>query len=72
MNARHQADVNERVLEQLQLAHQIILNALAVMTAEQKRLWSQANTKAGMHPEDGIAGSEARLKAIAKATWGQS
>lgn len=72
MNARHRPDVNAAVLEQLQLAHQIILNALAVMTSEQKARWGRANVAAGMDTEDGITGYHARQKVIERATGSTS
>lgn len=70
MNARQKIaqSVDMQVLEQLQLAHQIILNALAVMTLEQKMRWAKANAEAGMNTEDGITGYHARQKVIARAT----
>lgn len=72
MNIRHRHDVNAAVLEQLQLAHQIILHALAIMTADQKREWAKKNADAGMDTEDGITGFHARKAVIERATGGAS
>lgn len=72
MNARHKASIDAQVLEQLQLAHQIILHALAIMTADQKREWAKKNADAGMDTEDGITGFHARKAVIERATGNAS
>jgi hypothetical protein len=72
MNASTKPDVHAQVLEQLTLAHAVILNALALMTSEQKTRWNKANVSSGVHCEDGITGADARQKVIARATWEQT
>lgn len=72
MNARHKASLNDQVLEQLQLAHEIILHALTLMTADQKREWAKKNADAGMDVEDGITGFHARKSVLDRATGGAS
>jgi hypothetical protein len=68
MTARTKPTVDAQVLEQLQLAHQIIQNALQVMTSDQKRMWALKNAAAGMDTEDGITGFHARKAVIERAT----
>jgi len=55
------------LLSELQKAHQIILNALAVMTTEQKLEWARANDRDGCIGE-GTTRFHERAAAIAKAT----
>jgi hypothetical protein len=69
MNARYKQSLDAQVLEQLQIAHAVILNAVALMTSEQKARWNKANVSSGVHFEDGITGADARQKVIARATW---
>lgn len=68
MNARRNRDLNEQLLDQLQVADRVILNALALMTADQKLQWNRANVRAGIHFEDGLVGMSARQDVIKQAT----
>jgi hypothetical protein len=54
------------LLDELQKAHQIILNALALMTLEQKSEWARANSRDGCIG-DGTTRYHERAEAIAKA-----
>ena len=54
------------LLTELRAAHQIILNALALMTPEQKAVWAQANDRDGVIGE-GTTRFHERAAAIAKA-----
>jgi hypothetical protein len=67
MNARYKQSVEAQVLEQLQIAHAVILNAVALMTSEQKRVWAKKNVEAGIHPEDGLTGFNARAVVLKRA-----
>lgn len=72
MNARRNRDLNEQLLEQLQIADKVILNALAEMTSDQKQRWNRANVRAGIHFEDGLVGMSARqdvIKQALQADW---
>jgi hypothetical protein len=70
MNARYKQSLDAQVLEQLQIAHQIILNALPLMDASQKARWGKANVEAGIHPEDGLTGYNARAVVLKRAVEG--
>lgn len=59
------------LLAELQKAHLIILNALALMTAEQKGNWARANDRDGVIGE-GTTRFHERRAAIAKATGSAS
>lgn len=59
------------LLAELQHAHQIILNAVAIMTPEQLSAWAQANELDGCDG-DGATRYHERAEVIAKATGGQS
>lgn len=54
------------LLRELQAAHQIIRNALAVMTVEQKAEWGRLNERDGVDGE-GITRANEREAVIAKA-----
>ncbi len=54
------------LLRELQYAHQIILNALNLMTLDQKFEWGIANTRDGIDA-DGITRFHERAAVIAKA-----
>ena len=58
------------LLQELQKAHRIILNALAVMSADQKGDWAEANVRDGVIGE-GTTRFHERAAAIAKATGGE-
>lgn len=53
--------------DELQKAHQIILNALAVMTTEKKTEWGRLNARDGVDGE-GITRANERMAVLAKAT----
>lgn len=55
------------LLAELRAAHQIIRNALNLMTADQKIEWSRANDRDGVHGV-GITRANEREAVIAKAT----
>jgi len=55
------------LLEELRLAHEIIRNALTLMTTEQQVAWSQLNEKAGLIT-DGATRAHERSAVIAKAS----
>lgn len=55
------------LLSELQAAHQIIRNALAIMTVEQKSTWAKKNAADGVDGEGATRANE-RAAAIAKAT----
>jgi hypothetical protein len=55
------------LLDELRAAHQIIRNALNVMTADQKIEWSKANDRDGVHG-DGVTRVNEREAVIAKAS----
>jgi hypothetical protein len=57
------------LLAELQKAHKIILNALALMTFEQKSEWARSNAREGVIV-DGTTRATDRLEVIAKATGG--
>ena len=59
------------LLVELQKAHQIIRNALAVMTTTQKLEWGQRNAADGVDG-DGITRAHEREAVIARATGAQS
>ena len=54
------------LLDELRLAHEIIRNALNLMTTDQKIEWSRINEKAGLIT-DGATRARERLAAISKA-----
>jgi hypothetical protein len=54
------------LLDELRLAHEIICNALVVMTPEQQTAWSNLNEKAGL-VTSGATRALARLTVLAKA-----
>jgi len=75
---REHAEANARLiaaapelLSELQKAHQIILNALALMTFEQKGEWARANSRDGCIG-DGTTRYHERAEAIAKAVGGSA
>jgi len=55
------------LLAELQKAHQIILNALALMTTEQKSEWARSNSRDGVIG-DGTTRYHERAEAITNAT----
>lgn len=55
------------LLRELQAAHQIIINALAVMTDEQKMKWGELNDRDGVEGE-GVTRYGERAAVLAKAT----
>lgn len=57
------------LLRELQAAHQIILNALAVMTAEQKEEWGRLNDRDGVEGE-GVTRYSERVAVLTRATDG--
>ena len=63
MNDQH----TRELLAELRAAHQIIRNALNLMTADQKIEWSKANERDGVHGE-GVPRANEREAVIAKAT----
>lgn len=72
VRANHQANARliaaaPELLSELQKAHQIILNALAVMTTEQKIRWAEMNGNNGVDGE-GTTRYHERAAVIAKAT----
>lgn len=56
------------LLEELVAARQIILNALQVMTPEQKAEWGRLNAEDGVYGDDNIIRYCEREAAIARAT----
>ncbi|WJJ93415.1 hypothetical protein [Neopusillimonas aromaticivorans] len=58
------------LLVELQHAHKIIRNALAVMTPNQKRIWAEMNADDGCDGE-GITRANEREAVIAKMQRGQ-
>jgi hypothetical protein len=52
---------------ELWAAHQIILNALNIMTSEQKSQWSEMNERDGLKDDMAVTREEARRKVLAKA-----
>ena len=54
------------LLVELQLAHRIIRNALAIMTPNQKRIWAEMNADDGCDGE-GITRANEREAVIARA-----
>lgn len=67
-NARLLATAPE-LLDELAAAHQIIKNALAIMTPEQKCQWGELNDAEGVSG-DGATRANERAAVIAKATGG--
>lgn len=61
-----QGTVNADLLGELEVAHQIILNALALMTSEQKAEWGKKNAADGVDGE-GITRFHERATVIAVA-----
>lgn len=59
------------LLAELQHAHQIILNAVAVMTPEQLSAWAQENERDGCDG-DGATRYHERAEVIARATWSKA
>lgn len=55
------------LLRELQAAHQIIINALAVMTDEQKMKWGELNDRDGVEGE-GVTRYGERAEVLAKVT----
>ncbi|MDW3682971.1 hypothetical protein RA280_14680 [Cupriavidus sp. CV2] len=62
-------NLRRELLHELELAHRIILNALAVMTPEQKSEWAARNILTG-NDSDGITRFHEREAVIAKAIGG--
>ena len=58
---------NNELLAELQHAHKIIRNALAVMTLDQKMIWSEMNARDGCDGE-GVTRANEREAVIARAT----
>jgi len=59
-------NLQRELLHELQLAHRIILNALAVMTPEQKSEWAARNILSG-NDSEGTTRAHEREAVIAKA-----
>ncbi|MGO4151383.1 hypothetical protein [Cupriavidus sp. YAF13] len=59
-------NLQRELLRELQLAHWFILNALAIMTPEQKSEWASRNILSG-NDSDGITRFHEREAVIAKA-----
>lgn len=59
------------LLTEIKAAHQIIRNALQIMTPAQKLAWGEANARAGVEGE-GVTRANEREAVITKATGGES
>lgn len=58
------------LLEELKAAHQIIMNALNIMSADQKNQWSEKNERDGVKDGWALTRVHKREATIAKATGG--
>lgn len=61
------AKINQELLDELRAAHQIIRNALQIMTTPQKMAWARANARDGVEGEGATRANE-REAVIARAT----